>query len=918
MSVRNLEHLFRPSSVAVIGASDRTGSVGATVMRNLLGGGFKGPIQPINPRHAVVAGLKTVADVDAMAIAPDLAIICTPPSTIPAIVRALGRKGTKAAVILSAGLGQTDSQGRTYLQLALEEARPHLLRILGPNCVGLLIPGIALNASFAHIGARTGRLAFVAQSGALTTAMLDWAASRDIGFSHFISLGDSADVDFGDVLDYLATDPETHAILLYIESISHARKFMSAARAAARNKPIIAVKAGRTAVAAKAAASHTGALAGADDVYDAALRRAGILRVDSTLDLFNAAETLALARPFTGNRLAILTNGGGPGVMATDALVLGGGKLATISERSMSELNSFLPPTWSHGDPVDIIGDASAARYARSLQVLLDDPQADALLMIHAPTAIASGAEIAQACLPVIQDARRSVFSCWMGGETARIGRELFAAAGLPSYDTPEQAVEAFLQMMRYRRNQAMLVETPSSAPALPAHAADMARSVIESACIDGRLMLDESDAKDVLRAYGIPVAETRRVDTVDAAVDAATAIGFPVAMKILSPDVSHKSDVGGVTLDLPCAQAVRNAAELMTLRVRAACPAAKLIGFTVERMVRMTGAHEVIIGASTDPTFGPVILFGAGGTSVEVLDDKAVALPPLNNALARELVSRTRIAKVLAAHRNLPAANLDALCDVLIRVARMMEEIPQVMELDINPLLVNADGVMALDARIRIEPASVSPQRLAIRPYPAELESMLKLRDRQVQLRPIRPEDEPELGRLLSECNSADRHFRFFGTTGVMPHSQLGRYTQIDYDREMAFVAMDSRREMLGEVRAVADPDNGRAEFAILVRSDCQGSGLGRALLEKLVLYCHRRGTGTLYGDVLASNARMLALAEKCGFAAESEPMDGVIRVALILNEPRSRHHDSHCSPPRAPDCRPTSDGKVRRNCPA
>jgi acetyltransferase len=887
MSVRNLGHLFRPASIAVIGASNRDGSIGATVMRNLLGGGFTGPIQPVNPRHAIVAGLESVPDVDAMAYVPELAIVCTPPPTIPGIVGALGRKGTRAAVILSAGLGQTDTLGRTYSQLALEQARPHLLRILGPNCVGLLIPGIGLNASFAHIGARPGRLAFVTQSGALTTAMLDWAASRDIGFSHFISLGDSADVDFGDVIDYLATDPQTQAILLYIESITHARKFMSAARAAARNKPIIAVKAGRTAVAAQAAASHTGALAGADDVYDAALRRAGILRVDSTLDLFDAAETLALARPFAGNRLAILTNGGGPGVMATDALVLGGGKLASVSAQSIAELNAFLPTTWSHADPVDIIGDASAARYARSLQVLLDDPGADALLMIHAPTAIASSAEVARACLPVIQNTQRSVFSCWMGGESARIGREIFSAARLPAYDTPEQAVDAFLQMARYRRGQEMLIETPSSAPSLPLHAAAAARNVIESACIQGRLTLDESDAKDVFRAYGIPVVEARRVDSVDAAVEAATAIGFPVALKILSPDISHKSDAGGVALDLHSAQGLRDAARTMILKVRAACPAARLTGFTVERMVTMRGAHEVIVGASTDPTFGPVILFGAGGTSVEVIGDTAIALPPLNDALARELVSRTRIAKLLAAHRNLPAANVDALCDVLIRVGRLVEEIPEVVELDINPLLVSADGVIALDARLRIDPASVSLRRLAIRPYPAELESNLALGDRKIQLRPIRPEDEPELGRLLAQCDSTDRHFRFFGTLGAMPHSQLGRYTQIDYDREMAFVAVDSRQAMLAEVRAVADPDNGRAEFAILVRSDSQGRGLGRALLEKLVRYCQHRGTGVLYGDVLASNVRMLALAQACGFSMQGEPIDGVIRVALILNEP-------------------------------
>ena len=653
MSIRNLEYFFRPQSVAVIGASEKPRSVGATVLHNLVEGGFRGRIMPVNPKYRQLAGIKVYPTVASLPATPELAVICTPPATVPALIGELGARGTKAAVVITAGLGHIkDAQGRTLKEAMLAAAKPYLLRILGPNCVGLLVPGLRLNASFAHTGSLPGKIAFVSQSGALVTGVLDWAKSRNIGFSRFISLGDSADVDFGDLLDYLGGDAETHAILLYIESITAARKFMSAARAAARNKPVVVVKAGRAPEGAKAAASHTGALAGSDDVYDAAIRRAGMLRVFSTDDLFGAVETLARARPLPGDRLAIMTNGGGPGVMATDALILGQGRLASLSAETLRRLDASLPPTWSHGNPVDIIGDAPVERYVQTLQIVLDDPQADAVLFIHAPTAIVPSVEIAAAISPVVKHASRNVFACWLGGDAMRQARDAFAQAGIPTYETPEEAVSAFLQVVQFHRNQDLLMEVPPSRSSDFVHDRDKARAVVSSALAEGRAMLSEPEAKAVLAAYSIPAVETRIVTTIEEAVQVASEIGFPVALKILSTDITHKSDVGGVALDLENAAAVAAAAQAMHARLHQYGPEAKLQGFTVQTMARRPNAHELIVGVTTDPTFGPVILFGAGGTAVEIIADRAIGLPPLNMVLARELISRTRISKLLAGDR--------------------------------------------------------------------------------------------------------------------------------------------------------------------------------------------------------------------------------------------------------------------------
>ena len=569
MSIRNLEHLFRPQSVAVIGASETPRSVGATVLHNLVVGKFAGPILPVNPKYRELAGIKVYPTVASLPTVPELAVICTPPATVPTLIGELGACGTKAVIVITAGLGMTkDAQGKSLKEAMLAAAKPHLLRILGPNCVGLLVPALRLNASFAHTGALPGKIAFVSQSGALVTAVLDWAKSRGIGFSRFVSLGDSTDVDCGDVLDYLGSDAETHAILLYIESITAARKFMSAARAAARNKPVLVVKAGRAAEGARAAASHTGALAGSDDVYDAAIRRAGMLRVFSTDNLFDAVETLARARPLSGDRLAIMTNGGGPGVMATDALIGAQGRLAALSPETLSRLDAILPPTWSRGNPVDIIGDAPTGRYVQTLQILLEDPQTDAVLFIHAPTAIVPSTEIAAAVAPVVKQAQRNVLACWLGGDAVRQAGDTFEEAGIPTYDTPEEAVRAFVQIVQYRRNQDLLMEVPPSRSAEFVHDREKAQAVVKGALADGRAMLSEPEAKAVLAAYSIPVVDTRIATSAERAAEIAVDLGFPVALKILSPDVTHKSDVGGVVLDLESAAAVDAAGQAMRRRL--------------------------------------------------------------------------------------------------------------------------------------------------------------------------------------------------------------------------------------------------------------------------------------------------------------------------------------------------------------
>ncbi len=890
MTVRNLKQLFDPKSIAVVGASNRPHSVGATVLQNLVIGGFPGTILPVNPKYETLSGMRVYPSVSHLPRAPDLAVICTPPETIPSIIGDLGKLGTKAAIVLTAGLAAVkDRQGQSMKDLMLNEAKPHLVRILGPNCVGLLVPAAGVNASFAHTGALPGKIAFLSQSGAMVTGVLDWAKSRGIGFSKFISLGDSADVDFGDTLDYLASDPDTHAILLYMEAIRDARKFMSAARAAARSKPTIIIKAGRAPEGAKAAASHTGALTGSDDVYDAAIRRAGMLRVYTTTDLFDAVETLARSRPMRGDRLAIITNGGGPGVLATDALIGKRGRLASLSNEAMQRLNEILPSTWSHGNPVDIIGDAPAERYIETMEVLLKEPEVDATLFIHAPTAIVPSADIAAAVAPIAMNASRNVLACWLGGNAVAQARSTFSEAGIPTYDTPEGAVRGFMQIVQYHRNQQLLMEVPASVSTPQGEDRATASGIVRQVLASGRNMLSEPEAKQVLASYGIPVVQTRSVRSAEEAVQASAQIGFPVALKILSPDITHKSDVGGVVLDLEDDKSVRAAATAMHKRLQEYQPNASLSGFSVQSMVRRPESRELIVGVATDPVFGPVILFGQGGIAVEVTADHAIALPPLNMVLARDLIFRTRVSKLLAAYRNRSAANVDAICHTLIQISRLIIDIPEITELDINPLLADADGVIALDARIRVKTAEKSGvDRLAIRPYPEELEEVVQWESTSILLRPIKPEDAPQHAAFFRALDAEDVRMRMFMRMRELPHTQLARLTQIDYNREMAFIATrmraDDMPETLGVARVICDPDNISAEFAISVRSDLKRRGLGRMLMEKLIRYCRARGVREIIGETLGENKPLLAMVRQLGFEVHPSFDRGTLLLKLPL----------------------------------
>ncbi|CAM3660868.1 Succinyl-CoA ligase [ADP-forming] subunit alpha [Bordetella sputigena] len=890
MTIRNLQALFRPESVAVIGASEQPYTVGAHVLSNLLAAGYAGTIYAVNPKYCVVRGLACHPDVESLPRAPDLAVICTPAATVPALIAQLGAKGTKAAVVLSAGLSAAAPDGGTLREAMLRAARPHLLRILGPNCLGLLVPGLGLNASFAPAMALRGRIAFVSQSGALATAVLDWANSRNIGFSHFVTLGDSADVDLGDVLDYLADSADTNAILLYVEAVTSARKFLSAARRAARNKPVVIVKSGRVAEGARAASTHTGALAGSDVVYDAAIRRAGMLRVDTTDELFDAVETLARARPLRGERLAILTNGGGAGVMATDALVRGGGALATLDPATLDALNAVLPATWSHANPIDIVGDAPVSRYVDTIDILLRDRGSDAVLFIHAPTAIVPSEDIAAAMQPHIVGSSRNVFATWLGGDAVLHARKRFRRAGIPTYDTPEQAVSAFLHAVEYRRNQTLLLETPSSNGGQRDGDTAQVRAIVAGVLAAGRTMLTDNEAKAVLAAYGVPVLETEIASDAEQAVACAAALGYPVALKILSPAISHKSDVGGVALDLESGEQLRTAADAMLRRVAQLRPDAPIQGFIVQKMLRRPQAHELIVGASVDPVFGPIVLFGQGGTSVEVVADRAVGLVPLNEPLARDMVSRTRVSALLAGYRDRPAIDHAALHRVLMQISRLMCDIPQIVSLDINPLLADAAGVVAVDARVSVaQYAGRATDRLSILPYPVELEERMQWGDSTILIRPARPEDEALYARFLSALTPDDLRRRFFGMVGQLQHRELARMAQLDYDREMAFLAVRKDASgadyIVGEARAVADPDKEAAEFALMVRSDYKNRGLGTLLLSRLIRYCTDRGIGMLSGIVMADNDAMLEVARRCGFSVEPHGLGSEVRVRLSLN---------------------------------
>jgi acetyltransferase len=884
VSTRNLDALFAPGSIALIGASNQPGSVGSVLAENLLESGFRGPVTPVNPHEAAIRSTPCYRSVADLPSPPDLAVIATPAPTVPGLIADLGARGCRAAVVISAGFGEAGGDGGDLKEAMLAAARPHLLRIVGPNCLGVMSPGAGLNATFARTRPAAGPLALVAQSGAVAAAALDWASARGHGFSRVVTLGDMADVDFGDVLDFLALDDETKAVVLYVESITAARKFMSAARMAGRNKPVAVIKAGRSAAGARAALSHTGALAGADGVYDAAFRRAGLLRVYELRELFDAVTTLTSGISVRGDRLAVVTNGGGAGVMAVDALEERGGHIAALSPQTLAALDACLPRAWSKGDPVDILGDAQPARYRAALQAVLADRGADAVLVLNCPTAVADSTDAARAVVETVHahKPRRAVLTSWLGETAAAGGRRLFAEASIPTHETPDEAVRAFMHLAEHARNRALLLQAPAATPETPPDR-PAAQAVIERALAEGRSMLTDPEAKAVLKAYGVPVVESREAATPAEAGEIAAALGGAVALKILSPDVTHKSDVGGVVLGLVGARDVAVAAEAMAARVAEARPEARLSGFMVQPMVNRPGARELIAGVSIDRTFGPVVLFGAGGTAVEVLADSTVGLPPLNEHLARDMIARTRVAKLLDAYRGLPAANVGAIAQVLIALARLAVDLPDVAELDINPLLADADGVIALDSRIRVAKAADRPAP-AIRPYPDGLAREAAVAGERVVMRPIRPTDAAGLIDLVERCDADDVRLRFGGGLRHLPQSWAGRLSQIDYDREMALVAEGPNGDILGVARLAADPEGHEAEFAVMVRSDHQRRGLAHLLMSDLIAYARSRGLKRLWGQVARENSRMLEVAASLGFRAQPTVDLAYVRSVLDL----------------------------------
>ncbi len=887
MSTYALEAVFRPASVAVVGASPRERSVGRAVVRNLREAGFAGPVGLVNPKYRQIDGIPAVARLADLPFRPELVVVSTPAATVPGVIAEAVAVGARAAVVVTAGLGQGPGSLLEQLEAV---ARPHGLRIVGPNCLGVMAPHAGLNVSFAARSPLPGDLALVSQSGAIAAGLVEWGAARSIGFSAVVSLGDALDVDFGDLLDWFAQDPKTRAILLYIESIRDARKFMSAARAAARAKPVVVVKSGRHAQGARAAATHTGALAGSDAVYDAAFRRAGLLRVLALDELFAATETLGHVRSAPGRRLSILTNGGGIGVLAVDRLVDLGGTLAALDEAgTIARLDAVLPSTWSRSNPVDIVGDADAARYTAALEALLEDRGNDAVLVMNVPTALSSSEEAARAVAEVLgrrprPGAGKPVLGVWLGDKPGALAT--LDAAGVPTYATEADAVRGFMYLVRHREAQQALMETPPSLPDDFVVDAAAAQAVVAGALAEGRRWLDPLEVTALLQAYGIPITPAVLAPDPEAAVAAAApmlAKGDPVALKILSPDIVHKSDVGGVRLNLASEAAVREAAAGILARARQARPEARIDGVVVQPMITRPKARELICGLADDATFGPVIVFGRGGTAVEVIDDKALALPPLDLRLAHELISRTRVSRILKAYRDVPAADERAVALVLVKLAQLAADIPQIRELDINPLLADRDGVVAVDARVAIAPWDGPVQkgpwhsRFVVRPYPKEWERTVALpHARRMFVRPVRPEDEALFLEFFSKVSDEDLRLRFFSAVRHFSHEFIARLTQLDYARSIALVAIDpDNGQMLGAVRLLADANYERGEYGILVRSDLKGYGIGWKLMEIMIEYAGSIGLKTVEGQVLRENVTMLAMCRQLGFRIRADADD-------------------------------------------
>jgi len=880
VSQRGLEALLRPKSIAVIGASAKNHRAGYLMMRNLLAGGFNGPIMPVTPAYKAVCGVLAWPDVASLPFAPDLAVICTHSRRNIELLEALGEKNCKACIILSA-----PSEQLPELQAV---AARWQIRLLGPNSLGLLAPWQGLNASFSPVPIQKGKLAFISQSAAVSNTILDWAQQREIGFSWFIALGDSLDTDVDELLDYLARDSKTSAILLYLEHLSDARRFVSAARSASRNKPILVIKSGRS---AKAQALLKTPL-GLDAAWDAAIQRAGLLRVKDTHELFSAVETLSHMRPLRGERLMIISNGAAPAALALDELERRNGKLATLSEQTLNQLRETLPASVELGNPIDLRDDATAERYLQAVKALLDSQEIDALMIIHAPSAVAPGTTSAQALIELLHSHPRSkylsIITNWCGEYSSQEARRLFSDAGIPTYRTPEGTITAFMHMVEYRRNQKQLRETPALPVNLTANT-NTAHSLIQQAMQEGVTMLDTHEVKPILEAYGLTTLPTWIASDSAEAVYIAEQIGYPVALKLRSPDIPHKSDVQGVMLYLRTASEVQQAAEAIIDRVKMAWPQARIHGLLVQGMANRAGAQELRVVVEHDPIFGPLIMLGEGGVDWRPNQQAAVALPPLNMNLARYLVIQAIKMDKIRSRSALQPLDIAGLSTLLVQVSNLIIDCPEITRLDIHPLLATGNEFTLLDVTLELAPfEGDADARLAVRPYPHQLEEPVQLKNGEHCLfRPILPEDEPLLQQFIAQVTKEDLYYRYFNEINEFTHDDLANMTQIDYDREMAFVAIRQtagKEEILGVTRAISDPDNLDAEFAVLVRSDLKGLGLGRRLLEKLIIYTREHGLEKLNGITMPNNRGMITLARKLGFIVDIQLEDGIVSLTLPL----------------------------------
>ncbi len=892
MNKHYLTALFTPESIALYGASDRIDSVGGVVFKNLLTSGFKGRIYAINPNRDEVQGERAFSSLDDIEETVDLAVVATPARSIPGIVEACGERGVKMMLILSAGFRETGPEGRRLEDRVTQMVKRYGIRLMGPNCLGIIRPDKGLNITFGKNDAKPGNLAFVSQSGAICTAILDWAEKNDIGFSTVVSTGIAADLDFGDYLDYLVSDPSTKAILLYIEGIKNSRRFMSSLRAAARVKPVIALKVGRHAAGAEASMSHTGALVGSDETFSAALSRSGVLRVDTIGQLFSAAKVLSSSQ-YSGaaERLVIITNGGGPGVMAADRATDQGIELSSVSSETMAALDKVLPDVWSHNNPVDIIGDAPPERYQQAVDICLEDPGVDGAIVILTPQAMTRPTEVAEAVIKSAQKSSKPVMTSWMGGAQVEEARRLFNNARVPDFRTLENAVDAFSYLARYNRNQRLLLQTPArltSGQETPD--SEGARLIIEAVLTEQRKVLTETESMAVLNAFRIPTVRNAVARSATEALVTAESIGFPIAMKVLSTDISHKSDAGGVRLNINSAQEVRGAYRHLIDQVTLNVPDANITGVTVEKMYHSSNGRELMIGIIRDPVFGPVISFGSGGTSVEIMGDSAISLPPLNRRLAVDLINRTKVSKLLAEFRHMPAVDMDQLIDVLLNVSSMACELPWIQEMDINPLIMDEKGIVAVDARIVVDypkPSTDPYHHLAIHPYPAHLVKKIQLNDgTDIIIRPIRPEDAEIEAKFVRELSKESKYFRFMSSLRELSQEMLVRFTQIDYHNEMALIAVTQKgavEEQIGVARYVTNLDKTSCEFALAVSDNWQNRGIARGLMRNLMKVARDRDLETMEGTVLSNNSRMLELMTSLSFQIKTDPEDAAVKMVEV-----------------------------------